>query len=176
MKIKTITLASLISTFALVLAVRAADLSVKISDVHLCCKSCVTGVEKAVAKVEGVKATCDRDAGTVTLTGSDADHVQNAVNALVTAGYFGASSDAKIKLMAKTGAKGAKVQTLKVEGVHLCCAKCVTSVDNAIKSVAGVKSHTAEKGAKSFEVSGDFNDKDVFGALQKAGLTGKIAK
>jgi hypothetical protein len=39
-----------------------------------------------------------------------------------------------------------------------------------------VKEQTAKKGAKSFEVTGDFNDKEAFAALQKAGLTGKVAK
>ena len=65
---------------------------------------------------------------------------------------------------------------MKVEGVHLCCGKCVKAVDEALKSVPGVKSHTAVKNAKSFEVTGDFNDKDAFTALQKAGLTGQVAK
>jgi copper chaperone CopZ len=60
--------------------------------------------------------------------------------------------------------------------VHLCCGKCVTAVDEAVKSVPGVKAHTAVKNAKTFEVTGDFNDKEVFTALQKAGLTGHAAK
>jgi copper chaperone CopZ len=63
-----------------------------------------------------------------------------------------------------------------VEGVHLCCGKCVTAVDKAVKSVSGVKNHTAVKNAESFEVTGDFNDREVFTALQKAGLTGKAGK
>jgi copper chaperone CopZ len=75
-----------------------------------------------------------------------------------------------------TGAKGKKVQTLKLEGVHLCCAKCVSAVDKATKSVAGVTEQTAKKNAETFEVTGDFNDQEVFDALQKAGLTGKVAK
>jgi hypothetical protein len=49
-------------------------------------------------------------------------------------------------------------------------------VDKAVKSVAGVKEQNATKGAKTFEVTGDFNDKDVFDALQKEGLTGKASK
>jgi len=65
---------------------------------------------------------------------------------------------------------------LKIEGVHLCCGKCVKAVDKAVKSVPGVKEQTATKGAKSFEVTGDFNDQEVFTALQKEGLSGKIAK
>jgi copper chaperone CopZ len=49
-------------------------------------------------------------------------------------------------------------------------------VDKTVKSVAGVESHTAARNAKTFEIKGDFNDKEVFDALQKAGLTGKVAK
>jgi copper chaperone CopZ len=152
----------------------AADSTAKITDVHLCCKGCVTGVEKAVDAISGVKAAADQDSGTVTLSGPDTATVQKAADALVAAGYFGKSSD--VKLDAGNGAKGAKVQSLKIEGVHLCCGKCVKAVDKAVKSVPGVKEQTATKGAKSFEVTGDFNDQEVFTALQKEGLSGKIAK
>ena len=167
---------SLVIAVALTLSARAADVSTKISDVHLCCQSCVKGVNKAVANVKGVKADVDQDAETVTLSGSDKAAVQQAADALVAAGYFGKSSNADVKLATDTGAKGTKVQTLKLEGVHLCCGKCVTAVDKAVKSVSGVKEHTAKKNAESFEVTGDFNDKEVVEALQKAGLTGKVAK
>ena len=158
------------------IAARAEEVSVKISEVHLCCKNCVTGVETAVAKVPGAKAEADQEAGTVTLTGPDKATVQKAATALLKAGYFGKSADPDIKLDARTGAKDQKVQTLKIEGVHLCCAKCVKAVDHAVKGVAGVKEQTAVKGAKSFEVTGDFNEQEVFAALQKEGLTGKVAK
>jgi len=164
----------LVIALALTFSARAAEVSTKISDVHLCCQSCVKGVKKAVADIKGVKADVDQDAETVTLTGDKAA-VQKAADALVGAGYFGKSSDTGIKLSADTGAKGTKVQTLKLEGVHLCCGKCVTAVDKAVKSVPGVKDHTAKKNAESFEVTGDFNDKEVCDALQKAGLTGKVA-
>ena len=166
----------LAAALALTASTPAADVTAKISKVHLCCKSCVTGVEKAVGKVDGVTATVDKDAGTVSLTGPDAATLQKAVDALMDAGYFGTTSDSAIKLKKDTGAKGEKVQTLQVSGVHLCCGKCVTAVDEALKSVDGVKSHTATKGAKSFEVAGEFNDKDVFTSLQKAGLTGEVGK
>ena len=68
------------------------------------------------------------------------------------------------------------MQTLKLEGVHLCCGKCVSAVDKAVKSVPGVKEHTVKKNAESFEVIGDFNDTEVLDALQQAGLTGKVGK
>lgn len=167
-----ITLASLITAVAFAISAQADE--VKLSNVHLCCPSCVKGVDKAVNAVEGAKASCDADAGTITLTAGDTAGLQKATDALVKAGYYGKSSDAKIKLEANTGAKGAKVQSLEVNSVHLCCPKCVKAVDAALKSVPGVKEQTATKGAKSFTVTGDFTDKDVFAALQKAGLTGKV--
>ena len=171
-----ISLPSVLIAYALGLSVQAADVTAKISNVHLCCKGCVTGVEKAVGGVQGATASVDKDAGTVGLTGSDTATVQKAADAIVAAGYFGKSSDSKIKINDNTGATGKKVQSLQVNGVHLCCGKCVESVDEAVKAVSGVKGHTAVKGAKSFEVTGDFNDKDVFSALQKAGLAGKAGK
>lgn len=153
-----------------------AEVSAKITDVHICCKSCVTGVEKAIAEVPGAKAEVDPDARTVTFSGPDAATVQKAAKALVKAGYFGKSSDPNVKLDARTGAKGKTVQSLKVERVHLCCAKCVKAVDKAVKAVPGVKEQTATKGAKAFEVTGEFNDKDVLTALQEAGFAAVVAE
>ncbi len=164
-------LTTLFTAFALTFAAQADDVTAKMSDVHLCCDSCVKGVNKAIATVPGVTATVDKDAGTVTLTGADKATVQKGADALVAAGYFGTSSD--VTLDSSTGAKDKNVQTLEVKGVHLCCGKCVKAVDKAVKSVPGVASENATKGADSFTVTGDFNDKAVFDALQKAGLTGK---
>ena len=158
---------------ALALSARAADVTVTLTDVHLCCQSCVKGVAKAVADVTGLTAKADQDAGTVTLTGPDTATVQKGADAIVAAGYFGKCSDATIKISADTGAKDQKVQSLKIEGVHLCCGKCVKAVGEALATVPGVTGNTAAKGVKSFEVTGDFNDKAVFDALQKAGLTGQ---
>jgi len=153
----------------------AAEVTSKISDVHLCCKGCVDGVDKAVNGVDGAKAAIDSDAGTVTLSGADKATVQKAADAMVKAGYFG-KSDGTVSLNSQTGASGQKVQSLKVEGAHLCCGKCVKAVDRAVKAVPGAKEHNAVKGAKSFEVTGDFNDKDLMTALQKEGITGRVAK
>ena len=166
--------ASAILGLALAVSAQAADVSVKLTDVHLCCHSCVKGVETAVGQVPGVTAEADMDEGTVNLIGPDTATVQKAVDAVVAAGYFGKSSNPEIKVNADTGAKNQKVQSLQVEGVHLCCGKCVKSVNEALSSVTGVTTNTAAKGAKSFTVTGNFNDKEVFDALQKAGLTGKV--
>jgi copper chaperone CopZ len=153
-----------------------ADSSVKLSDVHLCCQSCVKGVQKAVATVPGVKAESDMDSETVSLTAPDAATLQKGVDSLIAAGYYGKSSDPAIKVSADTGAKDQKVKSLKVADTHLCCPSCVKAVNKALKDVNGVTGNTATKGATSFEVTGDFNEKDVMAALQKNGLTGHVAK
>src|SRR5690242_10648523 len=117
-----------VTLFSFAAAVEAADVSAKLTDVHLCCKGCVDGAQHAVSKVSGVTAAPDQDEETVTVTGPDLASVQKGFDALVAAGYYGKSSDPKIKVTADTGAKGEKVQNLQVEGVHLCCGKCVSSV------------------------------------------------
>jgi periplasmic mercuric ion binding protein len=160
-------------TITALATVGRAETSVKLSDVHLCCKSCVTGVEKAVAKAKGVTAAVDKDAGTVTLTAADKAAVQGGVDALVAAGYYGKTDSTEVALKDMTGAKDGKVSSLMVSDVHLCCGKCVTAVQKALDKVKGVTGNTAEKNAKTFEVKGDFNPKEVFAALHAAGLTGK---
>ena len=169
-------LLSIAVVVALNLSARAAEVTTKISQVHLCCKGCVTGVEKAVATVPDAKAEADQESGTVTLSGPDTATVQKAATALTHAGYFGKSSNPDVTMDASTGAKGAQVHSLRGECVQLGCGKCVKAVDHALKSVPGVKENNATKGAKSFEVTGDFNDQEVFAALQKEGLTGKAGK
>ena len=160
---------------ALTLAAAHADTSVKLSDVHLCCQSCVKGIDKAVAKVPGVTAKSDMDDKTVSLTGPDTAALQKAVDSIVAAGYYAKSSDAAIKVSTETGAKNEKVQSLKVEDTHVCCGSCVKAINKALGGVSGVTGNDAKKGETSFTITGDFNDKDAMDALQKAGITGHVA-
>jgi mercuric ion binding protein len=169
-------LLSIVTALAFVNLAQAADVTVTISDVHLCCDSCVKGAAKAVGSVDGAKGVIDKTTKVIILSGPDTATVQKAADALTKAGFFGVSSDASIKIDASTGAKGEKVQSLKVEGVHLCCGKCVKAVNAALKDVSGVTTNNAAKGVAFFTVTGDFTDSDVFAALQKAGLTGKVGQ
>lgn len=164
----------LLATAALAVSAQA-ESTVKLSGVHLCCKSCVKGVDKAVGTVSGASAASDADAETVTITAPDDATAQKAVDALVAAGYYGKSENPAIKVGETSGAQDGKVSTLAVNDVHLCCGKCVKAVNAALGEVKGVTSNTAEKDAKTFEVKGDFSPKEVFTALQNAGLTGKAA-
>ncbi|HEY3900731.1 MAG TPA: hypothetical protein VGM54_19130 [Chthoniobacter sp.] len=169
------TILTLVVTAAMAVLAHA-DSTVKLSGVHLCCKSCVKGVDKAVGAVSGATATSDQEAGTVSITAADAATVQKAVDALVAAGYFGTSDNASVKVSSATGAKDGKVSSLTVSNMHLCCPKCVKAVNAALKDVSGVTSNTAAKNVPSFEIKGDFNPTDVFVAFQKAGLTGKASE
>jgi copper chaperone CopZ len=166
----------LFATAAMLVSARAADVTTTISGVHLCCQSCVTAAKKAVSdSAPAVKAVVDQDTETIALTGADTASVQKAADGLVKAGYFGKSSNADIKISTDSGAKGEQVKTLDVSNVHICCTSCAKAVTNAVLAVPGVKATTGVvKNAKTFQVTGDFKDSDVFAALQKAGLTGKV--
>ena len=167
---------SLVAALVLAPLARGADVTVTISKVHLCCDNCVKGAKKATESVSGATVTPDRTARTIVITAADTATAQKAVDALVKAGYYGECADAGIKIKSETGAKGEKVQTLKVQSVHLCCAKCAKAVHDALAAVPGVTGDTAAKDAETFNVTGNFKDSDVFAALQKAGLTGKVAE
>jgi len=164
---------SLAMASVLAFSASAADVTVTLTDVHVCCQSCVKAVAQVVATVPGLTGTADQDAGSVVLTAADTATVQKGADALVAAGFYGKSSDPAIKINAETGAKDQMVQSMKIEGLHLCCGKCVKAVNEVLATVPGVTGNTAAKGAKSFEVTGNFNDKAVFDALQKEGLTGQ---
>ena len=92
------------------------------------------------------------------------------------AGYFGVSSDPAIKVDATSGAPAGNVQSLAVDGVHICCKTCVKDLTEALAAVSGVQANTAEKGATTFQVTGDFNAQAVFNALHEAGFAGKAGK
>ena len=170
------TILSLATVFAFAVAASAADVTTKLSDVHICCGSCVSGAKKIVGTVNGAKADVSQEDETITITAADKETVQKTVDALIAGGFYGASSNPDIKVMAVTGAKNVKVKSVTISDLHLCCDKCVKAVDKVAKGVPGVTAETAVKNAKTFEVTGDFNDKDLMDAFQKAGLTGKITK
>ena len=158
------------------LTAQAADVSVKLTEVHLCCKSCVNIAQKTAEKVPGSTIVADQEEDTITVTAADTATVQKAVDALVAGGYFGKSSNPDIKVVSDTGAKGEMVTTLDVSNVHLCCPKCVKAVNEILSTVPGYTTNNAVKNAKTFTVTGNFKDSDVFAALQKGGLTGKAGK
>ena len=160
---KLTTLSVLLSCLALSISAQAATVS--LTGVHNCCKSCEKGIQAAVAKVPG--ATVVAVKGNVTITAKDEATAKKADASLIAGGYAGAES--KVPTVAD-----AKVKVATVKGVHLCCGKCVTAVDNALKTVPGVTKHNATKGAASFTVDGEFSTAALSAALHKGGFSGGI--
>jgi len=155
------------------LSSQAADYSVTLSNVHLCCGHCVSDANDAVKPVTGATAAADKTAHTITITAASEATAQKAVDALVAAGFYGQPSDANIKIAATTVAEG-NVHSLKLSGAHLCCNKCVAMVNKAVAQVHGVAGTTASKDSDSFEITGDFNASEVVKALNTAGFAAKI--
>lgn len=145
--------------------------TVMLHEMHLCCSACGKRVEEVVAEMEGVKVDIDRKEGVVTLDAPGKKAAQDAVNAMVDAGFFGSSDSHDVDFKGK-GAKAEKVKSVTVTGVHLCCKGCVTAADKAISSVEGVEDHTAKNKAESFEITGDFSPNEVLRNLRKAGMNG----
>ena len=151
-------------------SVLAADSTVTMSKTHLCCGSCVKGAEKAVTSA-GAKATCDKDAGTVTITAPDAATAQKAVDALVAAGYYGSVNGGATIAADKTPA--GSVKSAEVSGIHNCCKKCTTAINGTVKKVDGAKGEIAPK-AETFTITGNFDAQKLSQALHEAGLNAKI--
>ena len=150
----------------------AAETTVTIEKTHLCCGSCVKGVAKAVGTVDGAKAKCDQKADTITITAADDATAQKAVDALVAAGYYGKATGATMK--DDSGAPTGNVKSATVSGIHNCCKKCTTAINNLIKTVPGA---TCEVGLKeeSFTVTGDFDAAKLVEAFNDAGFSVKVS-
>ena len=146
---------------------------VTLSGVHNCCGGCTNGIKKAAGTVAGV--VCSAAADKITLSGATAADLQKAVDAIVAAGYTGASDNAAVKPNPGTG-PDEKVASLTITGTHMCCGKCVSDARKAVNSVEGVKTNTIATNAASFKVEGEFNAKALMEALAKAGFTGKATK
>jgi len=170
---KVLTLAAVIGMTSASMAF--AETTVKLSDVHLCCGSCVKGIEASVGKVKGASVVADKDAGTVTITAPDEATAAKAVAAVGKAGYYGKSDSEKVKINA-TKADDTKVASMKVTGLHLCCGKCVKAFDGAVKKVDGVTSSNAENKGTEATITGNFSPKAVISALNEAGLNAEISK
>lgn len=149
---------------------------VEITNVHLCCGACVGAIQKAVAKIDGLKAECDQDNGLVTLQAKDLATAQKGVDAIAEAGYHGAIEADNPKFPTTDGVPEGKVKSLKLEGIHNCCRGCTAAVVEAVEAVEGVEANTLKPRAKSFEVTGDFDAAALIKAVSAAGFHVKVAK
>jgi periplasmic mercuric ion binding protein len=168
-----VALASLGSLLAWSTAVKA-ETKVELKNVHLCCPACVKGVGTALKDIDGVKAQCDRQAKTVTITAPDDKSAQKALDALAKAGFHGKTGNKELAIKDDSGAKTGKVQSVTVSGVHNCCNACTRAIKNVVKQVDGVSGDTAAPKKDAFEVTGNFDTAELVKALNDAGFHVKV--
>ena len=145
---------------------------VTLSDVHICCVTCQETIEHAVLGVKGANVRVDRDAKTVAISAMDNTVAQEALNAVAIAGFYGKSDNDKVGM--KTAAVDGKLSSAEFVGFHNCCAGCSSSIENAVKSVIGVKAATVN--SKSCLVKGDYNVVSVLKAINDAGFSASVKK
>lgn len=154
----------------------AAETTITLQGVHNCCKGCANGITKAA---EGIKdVTVTPEGKKVTITAKSKTNAKKAVEAIQAAGYFGTSEDEVVQAKAPvaTSAKPEKKLTsATVTGAHLCCGKCVTAVSDAVKTVAGITKSNIVAKSKTFTVEGEFSEKELLAALNKAGFSGAVS-
>ena len=148
----------------------SAESTVTITKTHLCCNSCVNGVAKAVKPVTGATAKCDKDAQTITISAPDDATAQKAVDALSAAGYYGSATGAK--MTDESGAKAGAAQSVEVSGIHNCCKKCTTAINDVIKKAGGSGDVAAK--ATTFTVTG-VDPVKLVEAFNEAGFSVKVA-
>ncbi len=158
---------SILIVAALTVSGAQAETTVVMDGVHNCCKGCANGITKAVTSVKD--ATADIDGETLTITAKNSTGAKKAVEAVMAAGYYGAMEGAEAAAPSDKVLKSATV-----EGVHLCCGKCVKAMTAAVTEVPGVTGANIENKATSFTVEGEFKEGDLVAAMNKAGFHGSV--
>jgi copper chaperone CopZ len=152
------------------------EVKLEVNGVHLCCFACVNSVNGIIKKVDGASVVCDQKAKKVTITAPDKATLQKALEALAAGGFHGETGDKDLAIKEDSGVTAGKVQSLKVVGVHNCCATCTRDIKSVLKKVDGVTEDTVASRKSSFEVKGNFDAKQVIKALNDAGYHAKVEK
>jgi periplasmic mercuric ion binding protein len=159
----------------LVQAGGAGAMKCKADGLHLCCGSCEKTVSTVLGKVEGVSSIkVDRNAADkVTFEAKSEKTAEDAMAALVKAGFFPEVTVGGKKLVPAKQTVTATGDELTVKGVHLCCGACVTAVKGLFKeSTITVSGSGAQR---DMTISGKMlNGQTVLDTMRKAGFTGTV--
>jgi copper chaperone CopZ len=150
------------------------DTKVELKGVHLCCPACAKAIVSIVKNVEGASATCDRNKKSVSITATDDQTAQKALDALAAAGFYGDTGNKALAMKEDSGVQAGKVKSLTVTGVHNCCGQCASLLKATIKKVDGATGNTVKAKDDTFEVTGDFDAADLIKALNAAGFHAKV--
>lgn len=160
------------SLLLLCAATLKAETTITLEGVHNCCQGCTNGIAKSAASLKDV--TIEAEGKTVTITAKTKSQARKALEALLAAGYYGASSEAEEVNAASKSDK--TLTSATVNSVHLCCQKCVNAMTAAVQSVPGVTEYDIANKAKTFTVKGNFKESDLIAAMNKAGFHGTVGK
>jgi len=168
MKLLTLLSLSALAAFA------HAETTLTMTGVHNCCKGCANGITKAGTSV-GDDIAVVAEGKTVTITTKKKADAKKAVEAIIAAGYFGKVEGEEVAAATTSSTKPESTMAkATVSGVHLCCKKCVTAVEDALKSINGVSKYEVVSKAESFTVEGEFTKSALASALNSAGFAGDI--
>jgi mercuric ion binding protein len=151
-----------------------AETKVELKGVHLCCARCTAAVKSALHDVDGVTATCDQENKTVTISASDDNAAQKALDALAAHGFHGDTGSSTLKIKEDSGVTAGKVTSMKLVGIHNCCNSCNKAIEKAIKNVDGVTGDTAKPKTGTLTVTGNFDGAELVKALYAAGFHVKV--
>ena len=158
-----------------------AEATTQVKGVHLCCGACVTAVGKALGKIDGLEASCDKEKRTVTLTGTDKKVLGKGLTALRKAGFGGTTGDGKKKSknslseqMKRSQEFKGKVASVTLSGAHNCCGACCKAIKEVVAEVEGVEGEDVKPKGKTFTVTGSFEAHAVVAALEKAGFAVRV--
>jgi copper chaperone CopZ len=143
---------------------------VTLSGVHICCSTCQETIQHAVLGVKGANVKVDQDAKTVAISAGDDTVAQEALDAVASAGFYGKSDNDTVAI--KAVAIDGKSSNIEFAGFHNCCGGCSASLENAVKSIAGVQTVTVNN--RSCLVKGDFNVVSVLKAINNAGFSASV--
>lgn len=162
------------------LSAQAMAVEVSVKGVHLCCGSCVSGVEEALKDVEGVSdVAADQNTKAISFKAKDDKSVEKGLKALADGGFHGtATADKKaVNFPTVKVKKGEKANTITLTGLHLCCGACKTGVKEALSNVAAVDKLEIDQEAQTAVATGkDISIEDLIAALNKAGFHGELKK
>ena len=152
-----------------------AEVTVTVSDMHLCCKGCTMAAEDAATKIAGVTCVANKDEASAKITAADYATVQKAIDEIAKAGLAGTPDSKEVKFTPAKTPEG-KVTKLEITHIHNCCGACTDAIAAAVEGVEGVTTTTLKPKATSFVVEGDFVAADVIKALTEAGFYGSTDK
>lgn len=147
-----------------------AEVQVALTDMHICCGSCVKGIERAVATVDRATVQVDKDDESCSITAFDAATAQKAINALATAGYHANVKDKVLAMPSDSGAPAGNVKKLTVTGAHNCCTGCAKAILSAVSEVPGATVGELKGKQSSFEITGDFSALQIVEELNEHGF------